>query len=717
MTPTQKRFLSVVILLLGVYLSFTFSTYFSLLSIALIFVERYYILLTIGIIVFVLRVDQHIERYESHKDLLGKEFVGEIEPRRLFSKGRKAFCYSDSLNHMIYVESPIPLSLFETYVAKGTFVLPKMQLNPSEFNQREFAFQSSVFLQLKVDSIAFKAEKETLKAGLYKHIDAETRRLSGTFRGVLYAGLLGEKLHLPQEDRTLFAVSGLSHFFALSGLHVGLLVFVVWSILSQCTRQFWVRYSSILIFLTLYIFLVGLKPPIFRASIMAALFLWGRYQFKFMNSFHILFTTAFINIVIFPFDIFQLSFWLSYMALFAILYGLKRFDRLALTYDVERKSKRIKIAQYIVVVLLPYLGTMPLIFLLFSEVSLASTVNNIVLMIPLSFLLYGMMFYLLCSFASSAAAEHIGFFLDRCLELMKRFLAETQAIPPLENRGNFLELIGVFILVLIVFHFRHLPIRNSLAALGILVFFAVSVKWYVGENWLHVRVFDLGQAQAILVSYGEWHALYDAGKETRKRLWKKNELAPILKRVGVDTVDIVLISHKDFDHYGNLAGLQFRQVENHPAEIDSIFPSQINRRNLSLFHLPERRHFRGKNSSSLVYKGVFGNFSFLLTGDIEAPRENELVSYASDFLKSDVLSVAHHGSNSSSTPAFLNAALPSLAVVSVGEKNRYGHPDADVMARLKKAAVWRTDRDSYLHIVSNGKDFWRVPPAVERVFF
>ncbi len=713
-----RPFLSFLILVVSIQLSLVLSAYAAMLSLLILFIYPQKWIAALCILCFLWQFTNSLNQFEAHSPLIGQPFHGELRIDRVFSNGQKAFCVSDSLNQSFLLEVKKPLSQFKTYRAKGVFRSPKQLTNPSAFNQRDFCYQNGVYLELTVESIKEISAEQSAKAALFNHLDKITDQLSPSFRGILYAGLFGEKLYLPSDDRTLFAVSGLSHFFALSGLHVGLIVFVVWTILSQLTRRFWPRYIGIALFLISYILLVGLKPPIGRAAMMTMLYLYGHYQFRYMNGFGILWLTAFLNTVLFPMDIFQLSFWLSYLALFSILYGLRRYQKLNSIYAMDiQVSWASKLVKYAVVVLLPYVGTMPLIFLLFSNISLASMANNMLLILPLSLLLYGLMLFVFVSTFSIHAALTIGYFLDQCIGIMKQVMQYFSAIAPLENHGSFLWLMLSFLVLALLLHLRHKPIRRVLTAAVLLNVFFLTVQLYIHHNWLQIRVFDLGQAQAILISQGNWHMLYDAGRETRKRLWKKNELVPILRRVGVDSLNLVVISHQDYDHYGNLFELAYQAVENHPLEPDSVFPRKIEHKNLTLYHLEALREFRGTNSNSLVYKGVFGKMRFLLTGDIDEKRERELVHYYSDVLASDILFVPHHGSETSSSEAFISAVNPQLSVISVGERNRYGHPNQTILDRLNIAKIWRTDQDSYLHIISNGDRFWHVPALFERLFF
>ena len=117
------------------------------------------------------------------------------------------------------------------------------------------------------------------------------------------------------------------------------------------------------------------------------------------------------------------------------------------------------------------------------------------------------------------------------------------------------------------------------------------------------------------------------------------------------------------------------------------------------------------NEASVVAKLNHGDVSFFLTGDIEHSTESRLVNSNTD-LRSTVFKAPHHGSATSSTSAFIDAVNPAAAVVAVGTKNRYGHPDPDVLKRLNTAVgadrVFRTDRLGAVTFQTDGKRLWIV---------
>ena len=121
------------------------------------------------------------------------------------------------------------------------------------------------------------------------------------------------------------------------------------------------------------------------------------------------------------------------------------------------------------------------------------------------------------------------------------------------------------------------------------------------------------------------------------------------------------------------------------------------------------------NDTSIILKVTFGQVSFLLTGDAEEAAEKELLERGYN-LRSTVLKVAHHGSETGSTSAFIGAVRPEVAVITVGENNSYGHPEAKVLELLQEygVAIYRTDRHGTVVVITNGETVETVTEKEEK---
>jgi competence protein ComEC len=242
-----------------------------------------------------------------------------------------------------------------------------------------------------------------------------------------------------------------------------------------------------------------------------------------------------------------------------------------------------------------------------------------------------------------------------------------------------------------------------------------------------VHVLDVGQGSSILIIGPDRTAMIDFGE--------REAGAGILRYLGdfdVDEIDLMAQTHPHTDHYGGMETV-FRALKAEtvllPDLPESLLPANRSYADLSaalaegglaptmaysgltyelgggavLTVLGPPSPFEDLNNCSLVIRLDFDEASFLFTGDIEKKAETSYIQQKAD-IDVDVLSVAHHGSNTSSSLTFLNRCTPLVSVISVGEGNLYGHPHADVIRRLTPfGPIFRTDLNGAVVFITDGK--------------
>ena len=251
----------------------------------------------------------------------------------------------------------------------------------------------------------------------------------------------------------------------------------------------------------------------------------------------------------------------------------------------------------------------------------------------------------------------------------------------------------------------------------------------IAEDELQVHFIDVGNADCILVRQGDHNLLIDAAENTRSKM-----LVDYLDRHGVEKLDLVILTHPQLDHMGSmetivkhfavdrfvmsympegeeptsvayismLETLQRRNITVEEAKSGTLYP--LGKAKLQIIApLPLDEPAEDANQISVVTHLTYGEHAFLFTGDAEMDLEGQIVASHFD-LRADVLKVAHHGSKTSTSPAFLRAVSPKYAVIPCG-KNDYGHPNTEVVNRLSDmgAQVYRTDMHGDIVFTSDGR--------------
>ena len=293
------------------------------------------------------------------------------------------------------------------------------------------------------------------------------------------------------------------------------------------------------------------------------------------------------------------------------------------------------------------------------------------------------------------------------------------------------------------------PAMRPLAIAGLLLFIALVVLGQAvggppgratprplppGE--LELRVFDVGQGDAILLRLGERALLIDAGPDPQTA---RQVLRPRLARLGVDRLDALALTHADADHIGGAAEVLnalpvttvWIAAPDHAHPLLAVIETAANRTGArierpmdgqildwhpavsiqALFAAPEVA--RGDNNQSMVLRVRYGQSDVLLTGDIERAAERDFIDRNAG-LEADVLKVAHHGAATSSSPEFLAMVQPQVAIISAGLGNPFNHPRDEVLRRLRAmgASVFRTDLAGDVAVRTDGH---QITVALERV--
>jgi competence protein ComEC len=270
---------------------------------------------------------------------------------------------------------------------------------------------------------------------------------------------------------------------------------------------------------------------------------------------------------------------------------------------------------------------------------------------------------------------------------------------------------------------RYMPGRLLGVALILPVLFWPVEKPDDGSAW--ISVLDVGQGLAAVVRTREHTLIYDPGPlYSAESDAGQRVVVPYLRTLGINRVDMLMVTHRDSDHAGGTASVQAALVV---EETRSSVRELAGNRCLAgqrwvwdgvtfevLHPAAEAYAVNGKsNHISCVLRVTAGGRRMLLTSDIEAADEAALLARYPDDLAADVLLVPHHGSKTSSTAAFLAAVSAPTAIIPVGYRSRFGHPKAEVVARYEAmgAALWRTDRDGAVEVKLSEHDIklagWR----------
>lgn len=618
------------------------------------------------------------------------------------------------------------------------FNVPPMEMHLKNRNIHRTAYTKSPLLVEKLRS----GKKHSpfrmislLRRKLQKSIEkyfSNTRNQSLSPQGaVVEALLLGERGRMDPGYSQSLQHAGIYHLFAISGAHIAIISFLLFSFFRFLRLPNRVNYALLILFLAFFAFLVEARPSVLRATIMALAFLVGKLIWRNVDLLNTLSISAFILLFFNPFNLFSLGFQLTFGATLSIILFFPRIIKFL-------PKLPLRISEIFALSLTAQLGVLPLIALNFNRVSFCSLLLNFAA-IPLVGLIMALGYIFLIF---SVSLTFIADILSRLIHILVDILITISHIfdpfPALSYRipsPPLFVLLGYYLFLAIFLLPVKIKKQKLITLLVFSLFFVLLVTYPFPSHsrTLKLTFIDVGQGDSILVEFPGRNTMLVDGGGIPEETFDIGEriVSPFLWRKGIKKIDYILLTHAHPDHMNGLKAVArnfkikefwegFSPQENESyAELKRLIPRKtICRR---LFRGQEKEIddvkikvlnpkqadpyvFRVHNDQSVVLRIVYGQTSFLLTGDISKAVEGEL-ERTSQTLESQVLKSPHHGSDSSSSEDFLRIVAPQIVIISVGRGNVYNLPDQSVLDRYKQneARIYRTDRVGAVEISSDGR--------------
>ena len=569
---------------------------------------------------------------------------------------------------------------------------------------------------------------------------------------------------LPARLRDDFRVAGMSHILVASGTQISFLCLLLLG-LSRFLglRRGWLL-LLVLPILFFYSLLAGGAPSIWRATIAGACVARAVLAGRDADGISLLSLALLVMVILEPLQLLSLSFQLSFGAAWGLI-ALAPSLRI-LAQSVLGKSIA---TDFVAFSSGAQLGVLPILLYHFGRVSLAGIGANF-LGVPLAGILVtsgiaGLVLPLawfngfltrsivgVATFAASLPGAQIEqppirlFWTLFCYGVLGIAILLMATRPALDGAESDSPSQHSILPALVEEIRRWWRRRKStlprLQSLFVLVVFIFTI-WVGFQFWndrtqlLRVTMLDVGQGESILIrSPQNRTVLIDGGSDAQglRSNVGQSVIVPYFQTAGTRKIDVLVITHADADHCNGLLQV-LREIPVgfvlDGAASDDVTATEyielkreILRRKIPIVRAQSGQKLdlgdadlsvlaplvplqKGDNNNAVVFRLDYDKTSFLLTADIEKETEERLVRRGAN-LKCTFLKVAHHGSQTSTTPLFLKAARPQTAIISCGRYNRFGHPNMEVLGRLnkQKLGVFRTDLDGAIEISSDGENSW-----------
>ncbi len=568
---------------------------------------------------------------------------------------------------------------------------------------------------------------EQYRASLHDYIMGHFSKDSADF---ISAVTIGE-IHFDEDLKNAFNVTGLAHILSISGTHFGLLSVVMFTLFLFLIRRLpYPAFQRLTLYLSpqqvaamiclplmvLYLGISGGSIPAVRSFVMISLFLVGLLISRKGFWLNTVLLAAFLLVLWDPAVVLTLTFQLSFIAVFFIGFSVARKGEDK--EELAESAKNNKVTEFIInslkLTLAATIGTAPLVAYHFHYFSLVSPLSNLVAAPLIGFVVVPLA--LISSFAYLLTGYYIfGPLVGPATDLSLWLVRMMAKIPFADVKIHAFPL-GLVLLFYVGFLcYLTFGRKKRLLLLPVLPFLVYMIMSIFSARELRVTFLDVGQGDSAVAELPDGKTLVvDTGRGGY-------ETANFLNYLGRRTVDALVITHSHPDHAGGLDHIlqQFSVKElwdNGRIDYPDEPALSVKRRTLERgdtaggnnyrlevlhpypeFYTLEGNDFVEDNNASIVLKVNGKDHAFLFVGDVEDEAEEDL-SHLGMRLKSDVLKVPHHGGRSSVHERFLREISPSIAVISVGRDNSFGHPRPEMLDALSGKRVLRTDQDGAVTI-------------------
>lgn len=651
----------------------------------------------------------------------------------------KVISEAEEKNYVYSYQAEIDNKKFILYIPKdvekleyGSIIKINAQYTEATRDRNYGGFNYKTYLRTKKIYGIFNVEDvEIVKNGsdniiikLRKYIKSKLReKLKKENSELAISLIVGDRSHISSEVEDNFKKANLMHMLAISGAHFSYVILIATFISNRLQHK---RLGQLIQIIAIIFFmnLTGNTASVVRAGIMSILLIGSSICKRQNDSLNNIAISAIIQIINNPYIIFDSGFMLSYSGVLGIILFYKKISE-----HIHFKSIALTISANIFII--------PIMIYNFHTISGSFIISNICASWLLGIII-------ILEFISLCIPIKLLYMILDLLIMMLRKIAEICANIPFAQMYVPRYAIFFVIVIYILIFCRKLKCRKyvySFLTIGVSILLIVNFT-DVYQDRMRINFIDVGQGDSCLIRYKGTNIMIDSGGSLSKNKDGKsydigeNVLNNYLLNRGITRLDYIMASHFDEDHsQGFIFLLKNMKVKNviiseqyKTSSIYEQFKQICKKQNIQIIYVRSGDEIRIKdlafkilhpkskenqisenplNNNAIVCVVKYKNRRILFTGDIEKVAENEMVKEYTNGLKADILKVGHHGSKTSTTKEFLDLINPSVALIGVGQNNKFGHPNEDVIKRLeeKNIQIYRTDEMGEISVIidKNGK--------------
>ena len=588
-------------------------------------------------------------------------------------------------------------------VLKGNLNKPLNNTIPNTFNYQKYLYYQKIYYLFTVKEIL---STENNNNYFYKLQDFVYKRCEDTdSKGYLTMLIYGKK-NIDADTYSSLQNLGVVHLFAISGLHISIFTFILEVVLKRLKIKENLSNFIIIFFLTMYAALLGFPASVMRALTMFIFLkifahLKNKFKINFKTYEIMLVSTSFL-LLINPYFLYDTGFLYSNLCTFGLIF-----------YDDKTKNYLLKSLKT------TYIATIWSLVITISlnySYNLLTPLFNIIFVPFISFI-----FYPVCL---------ITFIWPYFLPILNILIKLLELLTAIFTKVSINIILPKMSLIIIIIYYINIFLLSKYKKFYYHLFNILIIITYPYmsnlDNSLKVYYLDVSQGDAsLIIDYKskEVTMIDTGGKLSDKNYYTAKNIIKFLHSINIKKIDNLIISHGDYDHIGNafyfidnikIGKIIFNNNEFNELEVALISEATSKKiayskgKDSSLvgkygtWYFLDTINYDNENDNSLVTYLKYQDYTFLFMGDASKTVENNIMKkYKLE--KINFLKVGHHGSKTSSSKEFINYIKPKYAFISVGRKNKYGHPNKEALENLENSIIYRTDLMGTIELTINKK--------------
>lgn len=559
------------------------------------------------------------------------------------------------------------------------------------FDYKKYLENKRIKSVIQANEIRITGKKFSIK--ILKHYFEEYLKKNFSRESFVFlkAMIIGDLNDIDDEFKDAIIDNGILHLFAVSGLHIVLFIGLLKKFLTIILIKEEKQNLICSLFLFIYLVITSFSASVLRASLMFYFSLINKKLKLCLSTLDIISLVFIFLLMINPFYLYDLGFNLSFISSTVIVIIGKLIEKYNRYYQV------------LIISIITNIITLPLVININGKINILSPISNVIFIELVEGVILPVSFFIMLAPILSNLYDLLIFSFNKFTLLFSKFFVIDFKIPYVSSNFAICYYLSLFLLIK-VYKFKKLRYL-LMFLLSIFLLLYSNVVYIIPKREIHFLDLYNGEASIIIDSLNDCYALIDTGDG------RNNEVTNYLNRLGVKKLNYLILTHNHFDHNGEANNIiKNIKIENIVISNydDSIIKGTINPSNINIIKVkkddtiqcgktkfyvlnPENSNLDTNDNSIVLYFTV-GHLRFLFLGDSTSNIERKLLDYN---IKVDVLKVAHHGSNTSTSDEFIKRIRPKYAIIMTGRVSYYDFPHKNTIKTLEKynVIIYRTDKN------------------------